>query len=173
LSDLQQAPQGYLGALGLKATGKNPNSVSDELAAVLESGAFYFPPQVRQNLTNFTTPVTDGGTASLTVPDSEAWIVYAAGGSVPLLVGDTLTDNSGLVLTYAQNLQTPTMQLATGPVVPKGAMVVAGSLQVGALFPRPIVFPPKAVLSIRLSGSLTLGANRTAQCNALVYPFTP
>ena len=173
MSSLQQAPQGWLGALGLKATGKNPDTIADQVTGILEAGAFYFPPIVRQATAVFTTPVGDGGTCSLTVPDNEAWIVYAAGGSVPLLALDVLTDDTGLTIAYAQNSQTPTIPLAQSALKPKGAIVTSASLQIGMVFPRPIVFPPKAVLSIRVSGSFTLNANRTAQVNALIYPFTP
>jgi hypothetical protein len=173
MSGLQQAPQGWLGALGLKAVGKNPDVVSDTINGVLEAGHFYFPPQVRQQTQTVTSPLADGSTISLVVPDGEAWIVYAAGGSIPFAATDALVDDNALVLSYAQNSQTPTMQLAVGPVRQKGAIVTSGSLQVGALFPRPIIFPPKSVLSIRSSGQITLAANRTAQINALIYPFTP
>lgn len=173
MSSLQQAPQGWLGALGLKATGKNPDTVRDDIVGVIESGAFYFPPEVRQFTQTVTTPLPAGATVSLVVPDKESWIVYAAGGNIPLLALDNVVDNSGLVLSYALNANLPTMQLAVGPVVPKGAITTSGGLYVAHTFPRALLLPPKALVSIRVMGETTLNANRTAQVNALIYAFSP
>lgn len=167
---LQQAPYGLLGALGLKQSGQNPDGFSAELAVALDAMPFYMVPEVIQQVTIVTTPLADGSLVSLTVPDNEAWLVYGHGGSLPLLAGDTFVDQAGLYTAYQQNVNTPALQLATGPTAPKGLVVVTTmSLEVGTVFAQPFIAPPKALFLTRVSGSMTLAANRNMQSNVLAY----
>ena len=168
-----KSPFGLLGALDLKALGQNPETFGDTIAPVLELAPFYFPPVVRQFVQNIAGPITAGTSVALTVPANEAWLVYLAGGTIPLLTADAITDAGGLYIAYQANPSAAAIQLGTGPIYPTGVAVNAWAAQVAVSFPRPWIMPPGSSLLLRNSARINVAAPAPVQCNALVYPFTP
>lgn len=72
---LQKGPDGLLGALDLKTTGKNPNEFPNSLQAVLECRQFYLLRNRRVIAASGAFATINTMIASITVPQDEVWHV--------------------------------------------------------------------------------------------------
>lgn len=76
---LSQAPVGLLGALALKALGRNPTEFTEQLAATYESREFYDMAVLRGRVVDTPGATNVGDTAEVRVPAGEVWAVKWAG----------------------------------------------------------------------------------------------
>lgn len=172
-SPLQQAPFGFLGAFGLKALGRNPNAMSDEVRPVVASEPFWFPPSIRQQTFSISTPIVDGSTYNLPVPGNEAWWIYALSGTLRLTAGAAIVEPVQLTLGWQENLTTAARAAVfhVGQTWQPATLAEISSFPVGFMPAQPIVLPPNSRVSMRVTGHLTLAGVDVAQVTALVFPI--
>lgn len=153
-SKIQGVPQGFLGSLSIKGTGKNPVFVSDNIIPVVDLGPNYtarFSEVVFQ-----TTAVTNLGDASnLPVPEGEAWRLIS-------LSAQMLNPGAGVVAKFFAGIRfggTGVHSRIFTMVEPRTA-AANEDIEIGGFVPTPLILSPgsnlTAALSITLAGAENL-----------------
>lgn len=162
---IQQVPRGYLDALGIKSTGRNPGDTTEELRPTIDLTEMYLSHanEVVEETTLLASAL--GSSATATVPSGVVWRVLAFSGLVTTLTGAAnlqfsvgIRSAGGSYFASAQN----------NPI--EVAAVVNARYRLGVEMPVPLILSPGWGIACQFDQALSAGT-ATIQVRAMVNVF--
>jgi hypothetical protein len=174
MSRLQKAPYGFLGAFDLKALGKNPDAISDELKPVVETGPFFYAPLSTQNsFANEPTAYIDGTLVAIGPGPNESWLVKSVSGVFGFDASDTIDDVFSANIAYRESATAVGCALAVGQMLGGPRTIIASfAYRMAITFNTPLLVPNGSELTLASCGQATLNAARSygIAVTAFVFP---
>lgn len=159
-SKIQRIPSALLAALGIKGTGFNPTTLTDEVVPVIDVTENYAS-QFLQVITDTAVVNGAGAGVSLSVPDGQLWRVYGVS-------AEFLPNGGDLVQLIAQIRASGIGTSFRCFAAPETHVAVAGErTTIGGLLPKPLILPSGSIVRAQL-GPATGGIAATIRANALV-----
>lgn len=157
----QTRPFGFLSALGIKSTGRNPPEGSDVLSPIYDLSPHYLS-GLQAGEFEFSLAQVPGDSTTMTVPEGEAWHMVAAAATLNMATGEAATvnlsvnGNSGFGSTYASGSHT------------HAAATNGNSTVASIVFPQPLILLPGNTIRASVVDS-TLAAARALSIFASFY----
>lgn len=168
---VNRVPQGLIPLLQLKTGGVTPPAVSDLLAGTIDLTDFYATNRYEMQAVFNNTANAVGNVATLTVPESEFWLVYSASG---ILIQQNNNDAGAVVVQVKLGSNVNPVMLGQSPNVTFPAL--ANNSNVSAVsngLPRPLLLRSGDLVEAEITELTLGGATITVGVKALVAAFGP
>lgn len=162
---LQTAPSGLLGWFNQKVLGQNPDTFGNVVTPVVEIGDNYLlqGQLVSEQVVGTMVATDTSSLAQFTVPAASIWRVLCVAGQVSIDPADVAKNFAWIAYLTLNGI---TAYLAGG------ALAAGSAGRVGAyFFPRPLLLPPGARITIYVTSSAAVANPATPHCTILRQVF--
>ena len=170
MGDVQRIPGGLLELLSAKTSGFTLDNISRQLVPVLDMLQLFGLGQPIETINEVDATMAEADQTIITVPDTEWWLVYAAGSHY-----EKTGTMSAILMSLGISTGTPgvSVPVAIGPNEVAGLGVTAGAdcVAIAWMPPYPMMLPPGSQLVFQLD---ILGTDATAAvaCRARIARLT-